>query len=339
MQLFGQGTFGNVVSSNIVGGNPSATRAIVITALGGTDLYSAANRQDDGILITNATGNQVTGNVVLANQDGIRITGALASGNVVAGNQVGPTAQADGSTLVDRLGNFFGIDVEGAPSNNITGNVVSRNISVGIELKGASASGNVVQRNIVAANGAFGSRAIDGANPRSTIVTLTQAVPTALVFGVGIYLEEARDNIVGSTPGGRRGTPETRADGNTIRDNALVDLYLFQGATGNQIRSNTIEGGFRSGGTGLGEYGVFLFNSAGNLSGVSRQGKFANQIRFHRIAQFREFTGPVSNKPHHGAGPAARTARERPGHSGGSTLIGCWVLGIMEGRSEIGDRR
>lgn len=293
VQLFGQGSTGNVVSHNLIGSNAGGTRPIVIPGAGGADVYSSANRQDDGILVSNASGNTLDRNTILANQDGIRVTGALATGNAITNNQVGLAQAAGDTSVTDRLGNFFGIAVEGASRNIVQANVVQGNVSVGVEIKGAASGANVVKGNTISGNGGFGNRLVNGDSTLNTIVQLTTPVTSSQVFGVGVYLEGAKGNVVGSIPksNGKKKV-ENPADGNAIRDNILVDIYLFQGASGNIIRGNTVKGT-----PGVGAYGIFLFNSAGNLNTVARQGKHANKIAGHTIANFREFTGPVPGKP------------------------------------------
>jgi parallel beta-helix repeat protein len=147
-------------------------------------------------------------------------------------------------------GNFIGVYLNQTTDNVLADNTITDNTSTGINMFGTLTADNVVQGNRIIAN-------TDGQkHPRS---------------GVGVYIESGQNNLI--------------LGGNTISKNALVGVYLFDRAAGNQVQSNTI--------TGNHQYGVFLYNSGGNVSGISRTGKTANKLRGNTIADFREFTGPV----------------------------------------------
>ena len=306
VEVSGRTSQGNSLMSNTIGSDGSGTVPILVGVGDLSDplLYSFQNRQNYGVFLndaghTEAMANTVSGNRVLANYTGIRVQGANANANTISGNVVGPNPRVDSSVRPSGLGNFYGIWIQDSQSNTIRGNRVNRNISVGIALVGFQAQQNLVQRNDASSNGGYGIAQGD-----DTTILLSGPNPGARIFGTGIYVESAQNNIIGSrptpAPAGRRGRPGTiknATDGNTVRDNTQVGIYLFSGAGGNVIRGNVITGVKHPGGPWNGDYGILLFNSAGNLPGVSRQGRSRNKITNHRIANFREFTGAVPASP------------------------------------------
>src|SRR5207244_1000790 len=147
---------GNVVQGNFIGTNPSGAVAV---PNGG-----------NGVLIDGGAGNAIGGtppavrNVISGNgSDGILMTGSSASGNTVQGNYLGTNAAGTGD-----LGNHGeGVLILGAPNNSIggtgsgAGNVISGNdagagdsFGDGVQLKGADATGNVIQGNVIGLNAA-----------------------------------------------------------------------------------------------------------------------------------------------------------------------------------------
>jgi hypothetical protein len=280
--LFGPGTTANVVAGSVIQGNA-----------------------EEGVRIEDAPGNTIggadpgVGNVLSGNLIGVQITGAGASGNVVAGNAIG-TDPAGVSALGNRADGVF---VAGAPNNTIGGttpgarNVISGNGSVGVQVFGAGASGNVIVGNSIGTdvtgsrdlgntrNGVFlndapgnsvrdnvisgndlvgvqlsGQAATGNALLRNRIGTDasgTVAVPNG---STGVFLDNAPGNTIGGT------SPEAR---NVIAGNSLVNVYLIgPGATGNLIVGNYL--GIDATGTLAlgGNYGVFINGAGNNTIGV-----------------------------------------------------------------------
>ena len=109
----------------------------------GTDKSGTADRgnSNQGILIEGATGNTVGGttsaarNVISANQWGVRIDGATASGNLIEGNYVGTDITGN-----NPLGNEInGVILSNNASNNTIGgtgggqgNVIAYNVQAGV---------------------------------------------------------------------------------------------------------------------------------------------------------------------------------------------------------------
>lgn len=164
--------------NNIIGGATTAERNLI------------SGNADDGIdLNSEASGNQILGNYV-----GTTRTGLAALGNGDNGIQVGGS------------GNTIGGTSAGA------GNVISGNGNCGITITEATATGNVVQGNLIGTN-ATGSAAIANG-----------------VDGILIDVNAANNTIGGTTTAAR----------NIISGNVDDGIELDRGATGNVIQGNFI---------------------------------------------------------------------------------------------------
>jgi CSLREA domain-containing protein len=200
-----------------------------------------------GLTIT-ATGCTVRGLVI--NQfgnHGIHISGAGASGNLVAGNFIG--TDANGTT---DLGNIDdGVFIESGPTNTVGGttaasrNLVSGNGLKGIDISNATASGNVVQGNYIGTD-ANGTAAIGNDEH-------------------GISIADAPSNTIGGTAAGA---------GNVVSGNALHGIeIIFGNATDNTVQGNYI-GTDVSGTVALsnGEQGVVIADAPSNTIGGTTGG-------------------------------------------------------------------
>jgi hypothetical protein len=203
----------------------------------GTDVTGtlAEANSGNGVQIVDAPHNVIGGttssarNIISGNTgEGVRIDGALATGNVVQGNYIG--TNVSGSAAIGN--NASGVYIRRAPGNSVIGNTVSGNIGfAGIAICGSitfcgggdnfgpgtpgnSASGNIVQGNFV------------GTNPAGT---------TALGNNqAGVSIDGAPNTQVGGT---------TAALHNIISFNGTNDVQIFDaGAGANQIQGNTIQG-------------------------------------------------------------------------------------------------
>ncbi len=178
-----------------------------------------------------ATGNRIGGttaaarNVISGNtSQGVYIQGTGTNGNVVQGNYIGVNAAGTAA-----VGNgFAGMVVYlGAQNNTIggtvagAGNVISGNLSQGIVIRGAGATGNSVQGNYVGLNAAG-----------------TAAVPnvfSGLEISVG-----AQNNTIGGTVAGA---------GNVFSGNTAQGIMIRDaGTSGNTVQGNLI--GLNGAGTG-----------------------------------------------------------------------------------------
>jgi hypothetical protein len=204
----------------------------------------------DGLTVVDSSGNQIgapspartiaPGNVISGNgQYGLRLVGVGSRENRIAGNRIGTdldgrAAQGNGAG---------GILLDGAPGNQIgadsanNGNIISANGGPGLQIAGASASGNLVQGNRIG----------------------TDASGTARLGNLfdGIFLDDAPGNTIGGT---------TAVAGNLISANGNVGLRIAgTSAAGNLVLGNRI--GTNATGNGrLGNVydGVFVHSGASN---------------------------------------------------------------------------
>ncbi|HCU23628.1 MAG TPA: hypothetical protein DF383_01325 [Deltaproteobacteria bacterium] len=139
ISILGNAAKANVISSNEIG----------VQKGGGAPLGNGA-----GIVVIDAADNRIgdegAGNIISSNHShGIRVEGALATGNRILGNFIG--LGRNGVSALGNAGN--GIVVNGAPLNKIGGmeaggaNIISANGENGILILGPGASGNKIQAN------------------------------------------------------------------------------------------------------------------------------------------------------------------------------------------------
>lgn len=138
-----RGAHGNRILGNRIGTDAGGTRM-----LGNTG---------SGVWISDAPDNVVGGavvgarNVIAGNRDGVTISGAESSGNVVQGNNIGADRAGD------PLGNAAsGVSISGAPSNVVggateAGNLITANRE-GVLVSGSGAQGNLVRSNRIRGN-------------------------------------------------------------------------------------------------------------------------------------------------------------------------------------------
>ena len=217
---------GNVVSGNIRNGvlliSAGATGNVVEGNLIGTDdTGSAAVSNVDGVRLDNGASNNTIGgvaagaeNVISGNSGfGVYMTGTSAS-NVVLGNLIG----TDGAGAVALGNGLEGVFIDDTPGNTIggampdSGNVISGNGQDGVEISGASASGNRVAGNYI------GTDVLGG---------------VALANGLdGVRIEGAPSNTIGGSAAGT---------GNVVSGNVRNGVLLISaGATGNVVEGNLI---------------------------------------------------------------------------------------------------
>ena len=225
------GPGGNTIAGDMIGTDAAGDRGLG-NGFDGVQIDQSPNNTIGG------PGDTIADNGLV----GIRISGAAASGNVVLGNLIGTDP-----TGTRALGNLYdGIFVDGAPNNTIGGgspgarNVISGNASVGIQLAGPGASGNLVQGNLIGTN-----------------MTGTHALGNGLD---GIFINGAANNTVGGSNPAQR---------NVISGNQSVGVRISgPGASGNMVQGNDI-GTDSTGAARLGNGfdGVFAINAPNNLIG------------------------------------------------------------------------
>ena len=102
-----------------------------------------------GIFVNGSSGNTIQNDIVSGNgQVGVLICGPPGSDNLVIGNRIG--TNASGTAAVPN--GLDGVYLFQAPDNVVTGNTISGNGSVGIQIQGASSIGNIVSENLIGTN-------------------------------------------------------------------------------------------------------------------------------------------------------------------------------------------
>ena len=308
------GGSGNLIEGNTIGldfsGMAVPTGAVQPI---GVFLNASSNNTVGGT--TPGSGNLISGNTTgntTAPGYGISIfgqSGGLALDNVVEGNRIGTNVvggalplfkgspvQTIGVVINTSAGNLIG-GLTPSARNLIEGNVVGVEVVGIVEKFPGQPTGNLIVGDTVDANTfgvyineAQGNAILDNDLSRNTSIGLsivgslaTGNTATGNVIDAnlqhGVYIEAAASNgVQGATP--------NLIARNEISGNSQVGVYIALQANGNQVRRNTIRKNK--------QYGIFLYNAAGNLGAVPRTGPDMNQISGSGIADFREFTGPLT---------------------------------------------
>ncbi len=227
--IFIGGGAGNTVLGNYIGVNAAGTAAA--PNLSGVYVQNSPNNVIGGT----AAG---AGNVLSGNQRALIIEGSASTGNVIQGNRIG--TNPGGTAAIPNTGVQSGILLQGAPNNTIggtaagAGNLVSGNAQHAVTIIGATASGNLVQGNLI-------GTAADGTTPLGNST------------GIGVDIVTANNNTVGG-PGAARNVIANNQTGIQIRTNA----------TGNVVQNNAI--------LGSSQLGVRIEDTSGNTIGGSAAG-------------------------------------------------------------------
>ena len=236
-------------SNNMIGGTSPPARNL-ISGNTGNGIIIQQFGTNNNIVQGNFIGTDVTGTIALSNAFSGILIGGTANGNLVGGT--GPGARnlisgngGNGLSVIDPdstgnqvQGNFIGTDVtgnvalanagagvnfRGAPNNIIggtssgAGNLISGNGGSAIVINNSSATGNLVQGNMIGTDSS-GNAGLGNAN--------------------GIEIRDSSNNTVGGTIQGA---------GNIIAFNRGAGIMVVS-ATGNGIRQNSI---FSNGGLGI----------------------------------------------------------------------------------------
>jgi hypothetical protein len=189
ISISGQSATGNNVSSNVIG------------------VSGTSSQQGPGVVIETGS-NSVGGNVIgFSKGAGIKLTGAGAQGNVVAGNSIGVNGTSDQANTIGVL-----LD-SGAQANTIGGIVSSAANTIGFNTTGVSLSGLATAQNVVLGN--FIGTDADGVNLGNT--------------GAGVVLNEDTVNNPGNTVGGTTGGANIvgfNTTGIELTGNAHSDVVL-----------------------------------------------------------------------------------------------------------------
>ncbi len=243
--------------NNTVGGTTAAARNVISAAINATPTHG------DGVSISGAT---ATGNVVEGNYIGTDATGTLDFGNAIRG------------VLVNANGNTIGGTTAGAR------NVVSGNDDAGVEVSGGT--GNAVEGNYV-------GLASDGV--------------TALKnTGAGVQIDSGSGNTIGGLAAGA---------GNVISGNGTEGVVLNASTTGNTIQGNLI-GTDKTGTLDRGNLGTgLLISSASDTTIGGLAAGAGNTIAFSGIDGI-EITTTAAPVTRSAATRSSRTTESRTQVSG-----------------------
>ena len=323
---------GNLVSGNKTGGIYLATGVMDVVAgnLVGTNAAGTAvlPNQSDGIKSVGGTGIVIgglaagAGNLISGNSgDGVEIEG---SGEVVAGNMIG----TDITGTVALPNAIFGVVVSGG-SNTIGGtfaaaqNLISGNMSAGIQISSSTATDNVVEGNRIG-------------------TTLDGAAALGNGAGPGVVVEYfATGNTIGGT---------TAGSANVISGNAGRGVIIYGHGTVENVVAGNLIGTNQDGtlavagesGAGVEIYGGAAQNTvggsasgAGNLisgnegDGVQINDGYQDFVQGNRIGLDRSGTGALANtaygislSQHFPAQTTSGYTSSGPGSHTGSNVIG-----------------
>ncbi len=209
IELSGATVSGTEIVGNLIGTDPAGTSAV--TRTGETDPVEAL--QNAGIAIIGSQATTVGGstlqsrNLISGNYVGVMIAGTGGSGNPneVLGNLIGTDVSG-----AKPLGNIVGIYINGAAGNQVggtlagTGNVISGNSSVGVEIYGGGSTSNLIEGNIIGL-AADGRSAFRGGNG-------------LFVQAVGVFIQAASGNLIGGPVAGA---------GNVISGNESAGVFIL----------------------------------------------------------------------------------------------------------------
>ncbi len=160
-QISGNGAEGVLIENMLARNNTVKGNRIGVDATQSIDLGNAM----DGVRVTNAMTNTIggttplAGNLIVGNDnDGVRISGSGAYDNIVQGNSIGGS-MISGLQLPNSKAGVF---IQDAHDNIIGGvfitetNTILWNSGEGIVVKGGTAIGNLLSRNLVFGNGGMG---------------------------------------------------------------------------------------------------------------------------------------------------------------------------------------
>jgi CSLREA domain-containing protein len=184
-----------------------------------------------GILVTGAPTNTLTGNFIHGNGGhGIEVTGAGATGNGLVGNVIGSSFPAAGGFGGDLPNALDGIHIQDSPNNDLLQNAIGANGGDGVEISGATATGNALYGNQIGTSTVLGGQDLGNG-------------------GDGVRIDGASDTCVGgdSSYALCPGSPILASSGNTIAFNSGNGVNVVAG-TGNAIRFNSI---YSNGGLGI----------------------------------------------------------------------------------------
>ncbi len=179
-----------VISGNLVGveiDGATSTQNLIEGNLIGTDKSGSADlgNSNEGIRIEGAYGNTVggttsaAGNVISANQWGIRLDGSTAALNLIEGNFIG----TDSSGTLNLGNEINGVIVSNGASNNTiggtatgAGNTIAYNVAAGVSVQ--SGTGDSILSNSIFSNGHLGIDLVGAGDPPDGVTPNAPGVRT-----------------------------------------------------------------------------------------------------------------------------------------------------------------
>ena len=152
---------GDTVENNAIGTDASGTNAVpnfqgvLILGTSGNRIGGAGAGQGNLISGNTSVGIQIFNNQMIGDPTEVFAATGPAANNVLLGNRIGTNAAGTAP-----LPNSQGVFINDAPSNTIggtgagAGNVISGNTSVGVQILGPNATGNVLLGNAIGTNAA-----------------------------------------------------------------------------------------------------------------------------------------------------------------------------------------
>jgi titin len=209
VMINGARTSYNIVASNFIGTDASSTVAVGNGAYGVLIDQGASNNTVGAT--TPAARNVISGNVF----DGVYITDAGTTGNVVEGDYIG--SDETGTVAVGNGGS--GVEIVAGATNNTVGspsndsiNLIEYNQVSGVFIAGATTTGNVLESDIIALNGM-------GAAPGVGDGVFIEQVAGTLIEGC--FIEANRDWGIALY-----GAPSVITSTNTVLGNGLGSVVI-----------------------------------------------------------------------------------------------------------------
>ncbi|MGA2702978.1 MAG: NosD domain-containing protein, partial [Isosphaeraceae bacterium] len=237
--------------------------------------------QQYGVFIDSAPGNIVGGttpadrNVISENSTGVDISGTGATGNLIEGNYLGPSAAATATNIQG-----YGVDIEGSGGNTIGGtstgaqNLISGN-DTDINLNPTGPTGDVVEGNYIGINAA-GTAPLGSAwgiflyGPDNTIGGTASGAGNLIGDGVGIF--GASSGLGDSSGNTIQGNTILNISGNPIKIDQGISI---EGSPNNLIGGTTAAA--RNVTVGISIFGAGADNNTiqGNYIGINAAGTTA----------------------------------------------------------------
>ncbi len=240
VEINGSGTTGNLVAGNFIGTDVAGSAAIPDDI--GVVIDSSASGNTIGGSTVSGAGNVISGNTL----DGIYVEGIAAADNLLVGNVIGTNAaetaalaNKNDGIIIESTGNTIGGTSAGY------GNLISGNTGYGLVFSVATASGNLVEGNLIGTNGADTGSLGNG-------------------IGVGIV---SASNTIGGTATGAGNVISGNPDDGVLIEASSATHNLVEG---NFIGTNSVGAAAIANGVGVMIESGALSNTIGGTTALAR---------------------------------------------------------------------